>query len=416
MLQNRKILLGVCGGIAAYKSIGLVRELQRLGADVRVIMTESAREFLGALSFRVLTGHPVETEIFPEEGTQMRHIELARWADLLLISPASSNTIAKMACGIADNLLLSTCLAGDMPIAVSPAMNAKMFAHPTMRDNLRRLVRHGVQVWGPESGEQACGEVGQGRLLETGALLERVCSVFPPPPDALKVVVSAGPTFEKMDEVRGLFNLSSGKMGYAIAQGAREINAQVTLISGPVALPTPLGVHRVNVLSADEMCSTVLEHTKMADIFVACAAVGDYRPETRFPGKMKSDETQLLLKLLKTRDILSEVAARKPCPFLVGFAAEVENMEENARTKLRNKRLDMIVGNLLSDGVGTDVNQLEVYWQGGGKKAFGSTEKPELGRQLVRFIFDFRKEQLSVASRQGGRDARTPGAMSDGHE
>ncbi len=406
MLQNKHILLGVCGGIAAYKSIELVRELRRLGADVRVIMTDSAREFLGTLSFRVLTGHSVETVMFPEESTQMRHIELGRWADLLVISPASTNTIAKMACGIADNLLLSTCLAGDMPIAVSPAMNTRMFEHPTTRDNLRRLALHGVQVWGPESGEQACGEVGLGRLLETGALLERVCSFFPPPPDALNTVVSAGPTFEKVDEVRGLFNLSSGKMGYSIAQAARGLGARVTLISGPVALPTPPGVHRVNVVSAAEMCSAVLEHTRKADVFVASAAVSDYRPETFFPGKMKSDATHILLKFLKTQDILREVAVRKPCPFLVGFAAETTDMEENARAKLRDKHLDMIVGNLLSDGVGTDVNQLEVYWQRGGKKQFGPAVKSELGRQLTRFIFDFRKEQLTTTSHKASQDSQ----------
>lgn len=388
--QPRKILLGVTGGIAAYKSPDLVRRLMEQGAEVRVVMSRGALQFVTALTFQAVSGHPVRDDLWDESSeAAMGHIELARWADEIVIAPATADFIAKLAHGFAEDLLTTLCLATGAPITIAPAMNRQMWANPATQANVRILKERGVRVLGPASGEQACGEVGVGRMLEPAQIAAEVFTTRggAGPLQGLKVVVTAGPTREKIDPVRFISNRSSGKMGYAVAEAAREAGAHVVLVSGPVQIPTPRGVERVDVESAEQMLSAVQSNVIGADIFIAAAAVSDYRCRDVACEKIKKTSDTLNLALARAPDVLATVSRNESRPFLVGFAAETEHVERNALTKLVNKNLDMIAANKVGDGLGFDKddNALTVYWQDG-KRELSLTSKAALARQLVELI------------------------------
>ncbi len=388
-LQQRKILLGVTGGIAAYKAAEFLRLLQKDGAEVRVVMTPSAQEFVQPLTFQALSGHRVYTDIFDGEAdSAMDHIELARWCDLLVIAPASADFLGKLRAGYADNLLLTLCLASKQPVAVAPAMNQQMFANPATGDNIAALERNGILIWGPDAGEQACGDVGPGRMLEPEQLLRQVVEQFAPGPlSGRRLLLTAGPTREPIDPVRYISNRSSGKMGYALAEAARRAGAEVCLVSGPVALAAPAGVERVSVESASEMYDAVLARAEGQDIFIACAAVSDYRVRDAAEHKLKKSSESLSLELVRNEDILAAVSALETRPFCVGFAAETRDVETYARDKLERKRLDMIAANRVGDGSGfeTDVNQLDVFWPDGGAP-IEQASKTEVAKRLIELV------------------------------
>ncbi len=369
-LGNKKVLLGITGGIAAYKAAELVRLLIKAGAEVRVVMTESAREFVQPLTYQALSGQPVYTDLFDKHAdSAMDHIELARWCDLLLVAPASADFLAKLNAGYADNLLLTLCLASKKPLAVAPAMNQQMFANAATHDNLAALATRGVLIWGPAEGDQACGDIGPGRMLEPEQLLALIDEALAPGPlDGVALLLTAGPTREAIDPVRYLSNRSSGKMGFAVAAAAARAGARVTLISGPVALPTPAGVSRTDVESAREMHDAVMARVGDCDIFVACAAVSDYRIANVAGHKLKKDDAPPVLELELNPDILADVSALAQRPFCVGFAAETRDVEKYALDKLERKNLDLIAANFVGSagrGFEADDNQLEVYWRGG---------------------------------------------------
>ena len=349
-LAGKKILLGITGGIAAYKSAVLCRDLIRLGAEVRVVMTEAATHFITPLTLQALSGHPVLSDLFVAETAHgMGHIELARWADRLLIAPASAQTIAKLAHGEADNLLTTTVLASGAPLLIAPAMNNVMWLDAATQGNIDLLLARGVTILGPASGDQACGETGPGRMLEPDEIAEFLQLQFQELSLAGKIVVlTAGPTWEAIDPVRGLTNHSSGKMGYALASALHDAGANIKLISGPTALKPPHGVDCINVTSAQEMCNAVMENIATCDIFVAVAAVADYRPVSSAKQKIKKKADTLTLKLVRNPDILAMVAALDKPPFTVGFAAETENLIDHAKEKLTAKGLDMIAANPVS--------------------------------------------------------------------
>jgi len=389
-LQPRKILLGVTGGIAAYKSPDLVRRLIERGAEVQVVMTRSAQQFVAPLTFQAVSGKPVRTDLWDESAeAAMGHIELARWADEIVIAPATAEFIARLAHGFAGDLLTTLALATSAPIVIAPAMNRLMWANPATQANVKLLKERGVRVLGPASGEQACGEVGVGRMLEPTQIAAEIFTVRggPGPLQGLKVVVTAGPTREKIDPVRFISNRSSGKMGYAVAEAAREAGANVVLVSGPVQIPTPRGVDRIDVESAEQMLSAVQSSVVGADIFIAAAAVSDYRCRDIAPEKIKKTSDTLNLALARAPDVLATVARAESRPFLVGFAAETENVERNALIKLASKNLDMIAANKVGDGLAfdKDENALTVYWQGG-KQELSMTSKTALARQLIELI------------------------------
>lgn len=388
--QPRKILLGVTGGIAAYKSPDLVRRLMEQGAEVQVVMSHGAQQFVTALTFQAVSGKPVRDDLWDETSeAAMGHIELARWADEIVIAPATADFLAKLAHGFAEDLLTTLCLATSSPLTVAPAMNRQMWANPATQANVRILKERGVRVLGPASGEQACGEVGVGRMLEPTEIAAEIFTVRggAGPLQGLKVVVTAGPTREKIDPVRFISNRSSGKMGYAVAEAAREAGANVVLVSGPVQIPTPRGVDRVDVESAEQMLSAVQSNIAGADIFIAAAAVSDYRCREIAGEKIKKTSDTLNLALARAPDVLATVSRSESHPFLVGFAAETEHVERNALTKLANKNLDMIAANKVGDGLAFDKddNALTVYWQGG-KQELSLTSKAALARQLVELI------------------------------
>jgi len=369
-LRQRHILLGISGGIAAYKGAELVRLLRREGAEVRVMMTRSAREFITPLTLQALSGHPVHDDLLdPGAEAGMGHIELARWADQILIAPASANCIARLAHGLADDLLTTVCLASAAPLLLAPAMNRQMWDAPATRANVAQLQARGVRILGPGTGEQACGEVGPGRLLEPGELVRLLAMNGEPGPLAdLRVLITAGPTREAIDPVRYISNRSSGRMGYALAQAAAGAGAEVTLISGPVALAPPPGSRMIPVNSAADMHAAVFSQLAGQDIFIATAAVADYRPAQPATHKIKKAATEMTLTLSRTEDILSAVAARPGAPFTVGFAAETRELERYARDKLRRKGLDLVAANLVGgEGIGFDSpdNALSVFWEGG---------------------------------------------------
>jgi len=388
-LSNKHILIGVTGSIAAYKAAELVRELKRAGAQVRVAMTKSACEFVTPLTFQALSGNPVHTQLLDEQAEAgMGHIELARWTDAILIAPASADFIARLAQGRADDLLSAVCLACDSPIAVAPAMNKHMWSNPATQANVVTLKSRNIAIYGPAEGEQACGDVGEGRMLEAGQLLELLSQRFQT--NALSgktVLITAGPTWEAIDPVRFIANRSSGKMGFAIAQAAVEAGAKTILITGPVHLDTPADVQRIDVRSAQQMYEAVMQHIKSCDIFISSAAVADYRPKTAAPQKIKKTADVLSIELVKNPDILAEVSQRFPNVFTVGFAAETVDLEHYAQSKLAAKSLNMIVANRVGEGVGfeTDQNALSVFWQSGHKE-FPQTSKSQLGRQLIALI------------------------------
>lgn len=388
-LVNKRILLGVSGSIAAYKAAELVRRLHEAGAEVRVILTAGGAEFITPLTLQALSGNPVHSELLDREAeAAMGHIELARWADALVVAPASANLIARLAEGRADDLLSAVCLATEASVAVAPAMNRQMWLNPATQDNLQRLVARGVQRFGPAEGEQACGETGPGRLLEAEAIARLTADLFATGALAgRRVLVTAGPTQEAIDPVRYLSNRSSGKMGYAVAQAAAEAGAEVTLVSGPTALATPPRVERIDVRSAREMFEAVMARAADSDVFIASAAVADYRPAAAAEQKIKKDAETLVLELVRNPDILATVAAMDNAPFCVGFAAETEHVLEHARQKLQSKGLDMIAANLVGDGLGFEAadNALSVI-DADGVTELPTAPKQRLARQLISLI------------------------------
>ena len=385
--SGKRVLLGVTGGIAAYKSCELVRLLGREGARVRVVLTESATRFVTPLTFQALSGNPVRVDLFDEaHESAMGHIELARWAEQLVVAPATADFIARLAHGHADDLLTTLCLASEAPLLIAPAMNHRMWLHPATRENVALLESRGVEFVGPEAGEQACGESGPGRMSEPEEILGRILS-GPGLFAGRRVMVTAGPTREPLDPVRYLSNRSSGKMGFALAHAFAREGAEVTLVTGPVSLPTPAGVQRVDVETALEMREAVLDAVSGQDLFVGCAAVADYRPERREDTKIKKSSDILELRMRRNPDILAEVAALPDGPFTVGFAAETGDLLQYARRKLEAKGVDMIAANRVGEGAGFEVdrNALEVIWKGG-RQSLPFQDKATLAQRLVELI------------------------------
>jgi phosphopantothenoylcysteine decarboxylase/phosphopantothenate--cysteine ligase len=384
-LADKKIVLGVSGGIAAYKAAELCRLLVKAGADVQVVMSDAAQQFVAPLTFQALSGKPVLTSLWDAGGDGMEHIHVSRAADLLLVAPASADFLAKLAHGRADDLLSTLCLARNCRLAVAPAMNREMWAAASTRRNLEQLRADDVAVLGPAAGEQACGEVGLGRMLEPSELLAALAGLLGEGPLAGKrVVVTAGPTFEAIDPVRGLTNLSSGKMGYAVAQAAAEAGATVCLVSGPTCLAAPAGVRRVAVQSAADMREAVLRELP-ADVFVAVAAVADYRIAATAEQKIKKSEAGLTLDLVPNPDILAEVAALPVPPFCVGFAAETERLAEYAEAKRRRKKLPLLVGNLAQSTLGHDSAEL-VLFDDAGQHPLPRADKLTQARRLIEHL------------------------------
>ncbi len=361
-LANKKVILGVTGGIAAYKTAELCRLLVKAGAEVRVVMTAAAQQFVTPLTFQALSGRPVLTSLWDAaSGDGMAHIHVSRDADLMLVAPASADFLAKLAHGRADDLLTTLCLARTCNLAVAPAMNREMWAAVPTQRNLGRLRADGVAVLGPAAGEQACGETGLGRMLEPAELFAALSGLVGTGPLAgRRVLVTAGPTFEPIDPVRGLTNLSSGKMGYAVAQAASEAGAEVCLVSGPTCLAAPAGVRRIDVRTAAEMREAVLRELP-ADVFIAVAAVADYRVDAAAAHKIKKSAADLTLHLVPNPDILAEVASLPDAPFCVGFAAETERLAEHAEAKRQKKRLPLLVGNLAQDTLGQNTAELVLF-------------------------------------------------------
>ncbi len=382
------ILLGVTGGIACYKSPDLTRRLIERGATVQVVMTAGAREFVTPLTFQAVSGRMVRTDLWDEEAeAAMGHIELARWADSILIAPASADFIARFAAGLGDDLLATVCLATEAPIAIAPAMNRQMWASPAVQKNIATLRARGVSVFGPGEGDQACGETGAGRMLEPLDLATRILAPPQGPLSGRKVMITAGPTREAIDPVRYLTNRSSGKMGYALAVAAYRAGADVTLVSGPVALATPMGINRISVESAQQMQAAVDETIADVDIFISAAAVSDYRPTEPATQKIKKHDERLSLSLTRNPDILAGVAARADGPFSVGFAAETTDVQVHALQKLKAKALDMIIANKVGDKLAFDQddNAATAYWPGG-EQVFAHQPKTTLAVALVECI------------------------------
>ena len=399
-LGGKRVLLGVTGGIAAYKSPDLVRKLRDRGAQVQVVMTSGAARFVTPITFQAVSGRPVRDGLWDVAAeAAMGHIELARWADLVLVAPASADFIARLTAGLADDLLATVCLATSSPIAVAPAMNKMMWDSAATRDNIVRLVERGVSILGPGEGDQACGEVGPGRMLEPAQITQMVVDAYSGqsgPLSGRRVLVTAGPTREAIDPVRFISNRSSGKMGFAVAAAAVDAGAEVTLVAGPVSLATPPGVRRIDVESTTQMQLRVHEAIEGVDIFIAAAAVADYRPESPAGQKIKKNAESMSLDLSRAPDILASVAALEDRPYVVGFAAETENLAENARSKMERKGLDMIAANLVGPGKGFDVdeNALHVIWKAG-QKELAIAPKTDLAGELVKLICD----QLPVSNR-----------------
>jgi phosphopantothenoylcysteine decarboxylase/phosphopantothenate--cysteine ligase len=396
-----RIVLGVTGGIAAYKAPDLTRRLRERGAEVQVVLTAGAQRFVQPLTFQAVSHLPVRSDLWDREAEMaMGHLELARWAELVLVAPATADALARLAQGRADDLLTTLCLASTAPLAVAPAMNWRMWQHPATQANVATLVARGVRVLGPASGELAEGESGPGRMLEpieiaravlgeggAAAASEPLDGALDGALDGKRVLVTAGPTREPIDPVRYITNRSSGRMGFAVAAAAAEAGARVTLVAGPVRLPTPAGVERIDVESAREMHAAVLERAAGCDLFIAAAAVADYAPRDPAPRKLKKQAPRLELTLERTPDILAEVTRLVPRPFCVGFAAETDELERNARGKLRDKGLDLIAANQVGAGQGFDRedNALALYWADGGRD-LGHGSKAELARQLIATI------------------------------
>ncbi len=360
---GKRIVLGVTGGIAAYKAAELSRLLVKVGATVDVVLTQAGSEFVGAMTFQALTGRPVWQSLWDDRMSHgMAHIDLTRGAAAVLIVPATANILAKLAHGVCDDLLSTLCLARDCPLLVAPAMNRQMWEHPATQRNMALLSRDGVKILGPASGDQACGEVGEGRMLEAEAIFDELYAFLQPKLLAGKhILLTAGPTFEPIDPVRGLTNSSSGKMGFALAQACAEAGATVTVIAGPVALPTPRNVQRVDVQTSAQMREAVLQNLLGQNVFIGVAAVADYRPKVVSTEKIKKSGESLTLVLEATSDILGEIAARPDAPLCVGFAAESQNLETYAESKRKAKNLALVVGNLVQDGLGGETNRVTLF-------------------------------------------------------
>jgi phosphopantothenoylcysteine decarboxylase / phosphopantothenate---cysteine ligase len=389
-LTNKRILLGITGGIAAYKSAEVVRLLTRAGAEVQVVMTAAATSFITPLTMQALSGRPVRMEMFDQASeAAMSHIELARWADLILVAPATADFIARMATGMANDLLATLCLASTAPIALAPAMNREMWLNRSTQDNVELLAKRGVNIWGPADGAQACGETGPGRMLEPVELMERLKTNFSTGAlSGVNVLLTAGPTREPIDPVRYVGNRSSGRMGYALAAALIDAGANVTMVSGPVSLATPPGVERVDVETALEMEREVASRVDGCDIFVACAAVADYRCAEIAEQKIKKSQDRLELSMTKNPDILLQVASGSNPPFTVGFAAETERLTQLAEEKRQAKGVDMIAANLVGgdqSGFGDNKNALTVLWDGGSAD-LPMMNKKDLARELVTLI------------------------------
>ena len=386
-LAGRKLLLGVTGSIAAYKSAELVRLLRRSGAEVRVVLTAAAGEFITPMTLQALSGQPVRQQLFdPAHEAAMGHIELARWADLVLVAPASADFMARLAAGMADDLLSTLCLATQAPLFLAPAMNQGMWRNRATQHNRAVLERRGIAIWGPVDGDQACGEEGPGRMLEAEALWQHILTTLGEGSAAgLRVLLTAGPTREALDPVRYLSNRSSGRMGYALARAFAALGAEVTLVSGPVALAPPAGVHCSRVESALQMTEAVMQRVAACDIFVGCAAVADYRPAQPAEQKIKKQQQTLTLEMVRNPDILAQVAALSPRPFCVGFAAETERPVEQAEQKRRHKGVDMIAANLVGGeqgGFERTENALTLLWQDG-RMDFPMMDKGLLAEKLA---------------------------------
>lgn len=392
----KRVLVGVSGGIAAYKSPDLVRRLKERGCEVRVVMTRGAQQFVTELTFQAVSGNPVHSSLLDADAEAgMGHIELARWAEQILIAPATADLLARLAQGRADDLLTTLCLATEAPIAVAPAMNRMMWQNPATQENLDKLKQRGVAVYGPGAGEQACGETGQGRMLEPQELANLVLVDQPSLPNmsGLKVLVTAGPTREPLDPVRYITNRSSGLMGYSVAAACANAGATVSLVSGPVKLEAPPGVARQSVETALQMHESVLQQAEQADIFIATAAVADYRAADVAEQKIKKESGQdnaaPTMDLVQNPDILADVARLPDRPFCVGFAAETENLEAYARDKLQRKNLDMIAANRVGENQGFDTpnNALTVFWADG-EQDLPEAAKPKLAQALVELIHE----------------------------
>ncbi len=394
-LFGKRIVLGVGGGIAAYKSAELVRRLRDQGAEVHVVMTRGGREFITPLTLQALSGNPVHLDLLdPAAEAAMGHIELAKWADLVLIAPATADLMARLAQGVADDLLTALVLATDAPVALAPAMNQAMWRDPATQANAELLASRGLHLFGPGSGSQACGDVGLGRMLEAEELAQRAADCFEfKSLTGLRVLITAGPTQENIDPVRYITNHSSGKMGFALAEAAAEAGAQVTLVSGPVHLRTPERVQRINVTSARDMLAAC-EAAMPCDVLIAAAAVADYRPEVVAEHKMKKDPTSgdgLLLQLVRNPDILATLAGRADRPFSVGFAAETQNLLDYAARKLKDKNLDLIVANDVANpsiGFNSEENAITIIDRELQPTSFAQSSKGKIARQLIAFIAD----------------------------
>lgn len=388
-LANKRIVLGISGGIAAYKSADVVRRLRDAGAEVRAVMTRAACDFITPLTLQAVSGNPVHLHLLDTEAeAAMGHIALARWADAVLVAPASANFIAKLAQGRADDLLSTLCVATSAPVAVAPAMNRQMWDNAAAQANLATIAQRNIKVYGPDVGAQACGETGPGRMSEPIELVERLSAIFDTGElDGLDVIVTAGPTWEAIDPVRGLTNRSSGKMGYAVAAAAAEAGARVTLVSGPTHLPDVARVQMVRVVSAQEMHDAVQQHLTHAHIYIGVAAVADYRPATRREQKLKKDAATIALDLERNPDILAAVAAQRPRVYVVGFAAETENLEANARAKLVAKHLDLVAANQVGNDIGFDADDNALLLiDAAGREELPRAAKTQLARSLIHAI------------------------------
>lgn len=417
-MKKQNILLGISGGIAAYKAPELVRRLRERGADVQVVMTRSAAEFVTATALQAVSGRPVRDSLWDAAAeAAMGHIELARWADQIIVAPATAEFMSRLATGSAADLLSTLCLASEAPIVLAPAMNRVMWCNPAVQANAEILKERGVALIGPESGEQACGEQGLGRMSNPEDIAYAVMGGDAPVatavPESVKlaedqpampqvlagktVMITAGPTREAIDPVRYITNRSSGKMGYALAQAALDAGANVILISGPVSLEPPAGITVIPIESAKQLFAETHKNIDDVDIFIAAAAVADYRPESAAKHKIKKSQSEMTIEMVRSPDILASVARLTPAPFTVGFAAETDRLQDYARGKLQNKKLNMIVANLVGEGRGFDKddNAVEVFWQGG-EKAFPMAPKTVLARDLVLLIAERYEERYSA--------------------
>ena len=397
MLTNRNILLAITGGIAAYKCAELTRRLKDQGANVRIVMSEAAKAFITPLTMQAVSGNPISDDLLdPSAEAAMGHIELAKWADLILVAPASADSIARINAGMANDLLTTVILASSSQLAIAPAMNQQMYRAGATQENLSNLQRRGTLIWGPAQGEQACGDVGPGRMLEpmelVGKVIEHFTRELQVDLQTLKgktITITAGPTQEPLDPVRYISNHSSGKMGYAIAEAALKAGAAVNLISGKVAIAAPKGVNCIDVVSALDMHQQALNLAPQSDIFIACAAVADYRPATLANQKIKKSDDEMTITLVKNPDIVADVAAlTKNRPFTVGFAAETQDVEHYAKDKMQRKKLDMICANDVSvegQGFNAEQNALNVFWHQG-NELLPLNDKKRLGKDLVQLI------------------------------